>query len=434
MHHIFRRLFALLFATALLLVQGLAAAEEKVFPPEQLDQLAAPIALYPDSVVAQIMMASTYPLEVVQAQRWLDQNKNLKDAELDKQAEAQGWDPSVVSMLHFPDVIKMMSENLDWTQDLGDAVLAQQKDVMDAVQRMRKRAQAEGNLKTTEQQTVVVEKEVIRVVPTTEVVYVPSYNPTVVYGSYPYTPYYPWYSYPPSYWYPPAYPPGAGLVAFGVGMAWGAAVWGDCDWGRGDVNVNVNRNTNINNVNGKWQHNAEHRQGVRYKDGATRNRYDQASRTARDQRIARDTDRGFDRADTRDQQGGRRDGASGDRDVAGRSDRSGSLSDRSASTRDTGSRDTGSGSRDRASATTRDGYRDMGSGDRASTTSRDSGSARSRDMGSSSSRASSSDRSSGSAISSNRSGSSTRAASSRGSSSRSGMSRGGGGSRGGGRR
>jgi len=141
MHHIFRRLFGLLLAMPLLLVQGYAAAEEKVFSTEQLDQLVAPIALHPDSVVAQILMASTYPLEVVQAQRWLDQNKNLKPEELDKQGEAQGWDPSVVSMLHFPDVIKMLSENLDWTQDLGDAVLAQQKDVMDAVQRMRKRAQ-----------------------------------------------------------------------------------------------------------------------------------------------------------------------------------------------------------------------------------------------------------------------------------------------------
>ena len=113
----------------------------------------------------------------------------------------------------------------------------------------------------------------------------PAYNPTVVYGSYPATPYYPWYSYPSSYWYPTSYyPAGAGLVAFGVGMAWGAAVWGGCNWGSGDIDVNVNRNTNINNINGKWEHNASHRQGVRYKDGATRNRYDQASRNARNER------------------------------------------------------------------------------------------------------------------------------------------------------
>lgn len=406
MHHIFRRLFGLVFATALLLIQGSAAAEEKVFTTEQLDQLAAPIALYPDAVVAQILMASTYPLEIVQAQRWFEQNKSLKADELDKQGAAQGWDPSVVSMLHFPEVLKMLSDNLDWTQDLGDAVLAQQKDVMDAVQRMRKRAYEEGNLKTTEQQTVVVEKEVIRVVPTTEVVYVPAYNPTVVYGSYPATPYYPWYSYPPSYWYPPAYPAGAGLVAFGVGMAWGAAIWGDADWNNGDIDVDINRNTNINNVNGKWQHNASHRQGVRYRDNSTRQRYDQASRTARNDRIARDANRGFDRggAGTRDLQGDRRDGMSGDR---------------------------GASTRDRGSATSRD---------RDTASARDRSTAGSRDAGSrSSSRASSYDRSSGSAFSSNRSGSSARAASSRGSSSRSGgMSRGGGsrggGGRGGGRR
>jgi hypothetical protein len=422
MHHIFRRLSGLLLALPLLLVQGYAAAAEKVFPPDQLDQLVAPIALYPDKIVAQIMMASTYPLEVVQAQRWLEQNKNLKDAELDQQGAAQGWDASVVSMLHFPDVLKTMSDNLDWTQDLGDAVLAQQQDVMDAVQRMRKKAQEEGNLQTTEQQKVVVEQEVIRIEPATQVVYVPAYNPTVVYGAPPPTPYYPWYSYPPSYWYPPGYAVGAGLIGFGLGVAWADAVWGDCDWGHGDININrnTNINRNVNNINGKWQHNAEHRQGVRYRDNSTRQRYDQASRQARDQRIARDTDRGFDRggAGTRDLQGGR-------------SDRGGSVGDRGASTRDLGSRDTGS--RDRGTATTRDGYRDMGSGDRTGASTRDRSTA-SRDMGSrsSSSRASSYDRGSGSAFSSSRSGSSTRAASSRGFSSRSGgMSRGGG-SRGGG--
>lgn len=414
MPSILRRLFGLMLALPLLLAQGLAAAEEKVFPPDQLDQLVAPIALYPDSIVAQIMMAATYPLEVVQAQRWLEQNKQLKDAELDTQGAAQGWDGSVVSLLHFPDVLKKMSDNLDWTQDLGDAVLAQQKDVMDAVQRMRERAHEEGNLKTTEQQTVIVEKEVIRVEPTTQVVYVPAYNPTVVYGTWAPAPYYPWYSYPPSYWYPPAYPPGAGLVAFGVGMAWGAAVWGDCDWGHGDININRNTNIsrNVNNVNGKWQHNSTHRQGVRYKDNATRQRYDQASRQARDQRIARDNNRGFDRSGA-----GGRDGVGGDRDLGGRTDRGGSMGDRG--------------------ARTHDGYRDMGAGDRGTASSRDRSTAGSRDTGSRASRSSSYDRG-GSAFSSNRSGSSARAASSRGSASRSGMSRSGGsrggGGRGGGRR
>lgn len=418
MHPVFRRLYGLLLALPLLLAQGMAAAEEKVFPPDQLDQLVAPIALYPDSVVAQIMMASTYPLEVVQAQRWREQNPDLKDAELDSQGAAQGWDGSVVSLLHFPDVLKKMSDNLDWTQDLGDAVLAQQQDVMAAVQRMRKKAQEEGNLQTTEQQKVVVEQEVIRIEPATEVVYVPSYNPVVVYGAPPPTPYYPWYSYPPSYWYPPGYALGAGLIGFGLGVAWADAVWGDCDWHGGDININrnTNINRNVNNINGKWQHNTAHRQGVRYKDNATRQRYDQASRQARDQRIARDTDRGFDRggAGTRDQ-AGRRDGGMGDRDVGGRTDRGGSVGDRA-----------GASTRDRGTASSRD---------RATSSARDRGTAGSRDVGSSSraSRSSSYDRG-GSAFSSSRSSGATRAASSRGSASRSGMSRGGGARGGGGGR
>lgn len=414
-----RRLFGLLLALPLLLVQVVAVAEEKVFPPDQLDQLVAPIALYPDSVVAQIMMASTYPLEVVQAQRWREQNPNLKDAELDSQGAAQGWDGSVVSLLHFPDVLKKMSDNLDWTQDLGDAVLAQQQDVMSAVQRMRKKAQEEGNLQTTEQQKVIVEQEVIRIEPATEVVYVPAYNPTVVYGGWAPPPYYPMYSYPPSYWYPPGYALGAGLIGFGLGVAWADAVWGDCDWGHGDININrnTNINRNVNNINGKWQHNASHRQGVRYRDNSTRQRYDQASRQARDQRIARDADRGFDRsgAGGRDGIGGDRGGALGDRDGASSRDR------------DLASRDRGAtAARDRGAASSRD---------RGTSAARDRGTAGSRDVGSGSraSRGSSYDRG-GSAFSSSRSGSSARAASSRGSSSRSGMSRSGGARGGGGGR
>jgi len=422
MREITSRLFGIFLATALLLFQGHATAEEKVFSTDQLDQLVAPIALYPDPVVAQILMASTYPLEVVMAERWQEQNKNLKGEELDKQAAAQDWDPSVVSMLHFPDVLKILSENLDWTQDLGDAVLAQRKDVMDAVQRMRKRAYDAGNIQSSEQQQVVVEEQIIRIEPTTEVIYVPAYNPTVVYGSWATPmPYYPMYVYPPSYWYPPTYPVGAGLVTFGVGMAFGAAIWGDTDWNNGDIDVDINRNTNINNVNGNWEHNASHRQGVRYRDESTSNRYDQASRNAQEQRTARDTSRGYDRSNTRDLQDDRRDGVSGNRDLASRSDRD-------ATTRDISSRDTSS--RDRATATTRDSSsRDISSHDRATASTRDRSSGLSRDMGSSSSRASSYDRS---AFSSNRSSSATRSASSRGFSSRSGgggMSRGGGGRR-----
>jgi hypothetical protein len=171
-----------------------------VFKTEEIEQLVAPIALYPDELVSQILMASTYPLEVVQADRWAKANKTLKGDALTKALEAQSWDPSVKSLVNFPQVLAMMSEKLDVTQKLGDAFLAQQKDVMDAIQRLRAKAQAQGNLKTTKEQTVIVEQPaaqttVIKIEPANpQVVYVPTYNPTVVYGAWPY-PAYPPYTY-----------------------------------------------------------------------------------------------------------------------------------------------------------------------------------------------------------------------------------------------
>jgi hypothetical protein len=142
--------------------QGVIAeggSENKSFKQEELEQLVAPIALYPDSLMAQILMASTYPLEVVQAGRWAKKNKDLKGDALTAALEQQNWDPSVKSLVNFPQVLDMMSEKLDWTQKLGDAFLAQQKEVMDTVQKLRAKAEAEGNLKTTKEQKVVVEKE-----------------------------------------------------------------------------------------------------------------------------------------------------------------------------------------------------------------------------------------------------------------------------------
>lgn len=266
----------------------------KTFSPEELNQLIAPIALYPDSLLAQIFMASTYPLEVVQAARWAKENKNLKGDALTAALEKQSWDPSVKSLVNFPQVLNMMNEKLDWTQKLGDAFLAQQKDVMDTVQKLRQKASAEGNLKSTEQQTVVVQKETQTIViepANPQVVYVPAYNPTVVYGAWAYP------AYPPYSYYPPGYVPGAALFSFGVGVAVGAAwgyAWGNCNWNRGDVNINVNQNTNINNrINrgnyqnistgqggrGAWQHNPEHRKGVSYRDQTTAQRYDRAGST-----------------------------------------------------------------------------------------------------------------------------------------------------------
>lgn len=289
------------FLTFLLLApQALVAqseSKEKPFKQEELDRLLAPIALYPDSLVAQILMASTYPLEVVQAERWAKQNESLSGDALTAALEKENWDPSVKSLVNFPQVLQMMNEKVDWTQKLGDAFLAQQKDVMDTIQNLRKKAQAEGNLKTNQEQKVIVEKktQTIIIEPSNpQVVYVPTYNPTVVYGTW-------WYpAYPPYYYYPPGYVAGATLFSFGVGIAIGAAwgyAWGGCNWGRGDVNINVNRNTNINTKidrskyankvstgeggKGSWKHNPEHRKGVSYRDPSTAQKFDRgASREA----------------------------------------------------------------------------------------------------------------------------------------------------------
>ncbi len=261
-------------------------------PADQLDSLVAPIALYPDPLLSQTLVASTYPLEIVQLQQWLAQNKSLKDKALTAAVEKQDWDPSIQAMAALPDVVKLLAENIKWTTDLGNAFLAQQNDVMDAVQRMRKKAQDAGNLKSTEQQKVEVKtvesKQVIVVEQASPtVVYVPSYNPTVVYGT-------PVYAYPPIA-YPPAGYYAAGMaISFGIGVAMGAA-WGGgwgygCGWG-GNNNVYVNHNNtfvnnsnrqNINNIQGgnrvnggnsNWQHNPQHRGGAPYSDRATANKF-----------------------------------------------------------------------------------------------------------------------------------------------------------------
>ena len=263
-----------------------STGEEKPFKQEELDQLLAPIALYPDSLLTQVLMASTYPLEIVQANRWAKENKDMKGDALAKALEEQPWDPSVRSLVNFPDVLAMMSKKLDLTQKLGDAFLAQQKEVMDTIQNLRKKAEASGNLKTSEEQKVIVEKETIIIESANpQVIYVPSYNPTVVYGSW-------WYpAYPPYPYYPPGYGTGAAFVTgVAIGAAWGYA-WGHANWHGGDVNINIDRNTNINNNidrdkyrnqgqgkgQGKWQHDASHRGGVAYKDQGTAQKYNRGT-------------------------------------------------------------------------------------------------------------------------------------------------------------
>ena len=262
----------------------------KIFSQKDLDEILAPIALYPDPLLAQVFMASTYPLEVVQAYRWQQQNPGLKEKQLEDALQGQSWDPAVKSLVAVPQVLTMMNEKLDWTTKLGDAVLAQQDDVLKTVQSLRQKADEAGNLKTSEQMVVTKSTEsnvqVIKIEsPRPDTVYVPTYNPATVYGPW-------WYGAPPPYYYyPPGYAYGAGL-AFASGVFWGAAIAGGIGWGNNEININRNTNINTgnrNNIQGgnKWQHNPEHRKGAAYRDSGTAQKYnrggDRASTQSREQ-------------------------------------------------------------------------------------------------------------------------------------------------------
>jgi hypothetical protein len=281
-----------------------------LFKAEELDQLAAPIALYPDPLIAQILMASTYPLEVVQASRFAKEHAKLAGDQLNEALKSQSWDDSVKALVPFPEVLTMMDAKVDWTQKLGDAFLAQQKELMDSVQRLRARAQAEGHLTSSPQQTVTVEPAagaaapvaappappsqavvvqqapptIITIMPTNpQVVYVPTYNPMVIYGAWPYP------AYPPYAYYPPGYVATTAFFSFAAGVAVGSALWGNCNWRGGSVNVNVNQynsytrtvnqvnvaqsRTNIQGSSQNWQHQPAHRSGTQYRDAATQQRY-----------------------------------------------------------------------------------------------------------------------------------------------------------------
>ena len=223
--------------------------EDQAFNSEQLDALLAPIALYPDALLAQVLMASTFPLQVVEAGRWIDDpgHKSLSGDAIAEAVESQAWDPSVKSLVPFPSVLALMNSNLDWTQQLGYAFADQQAAAMSSVQRLRFQAQTAGNLKTTEQQIVRVEKQVIFIEPAQPtVVYVPTYNPVIIYGTWPYPAYPPVYLPPP-----PGYVFGTALlsgIAFAAGVAVVGSLWGWArpGWGAGYVNVNINRYNTIN--------------------------------------------------------------------------------------------------------------------------------------------------------------------------------------------
>ena len=249
------------------------SSDQPLLKPEQIDALVAPIALYPDALLANMLAASTYPLEVVEADRWLAGHKSMKGDQLKAEVDKQSWDDSVKSLGGTPTVLAMMSEKLDWTRALGDAVLAQQPDVMDAIQRLRSRAQANNKLTSTKQQKVTVQqqqgKQVIAIEPTDpNTMYVPYYEPAVVYGDWPYP------DYPPYYFGVPPYI-GAGVIAAGIAFGAGFALgrwsnyWrGGCNWGNN--NLFINRTDNIGN---NWQHNPAHRQGVRYNNAAVQQRF-----------------------------------------------------------------------------------------------------------------------------------------------------------------
>jgi len=299
MKHEARNLLAILCMLLTISISLPAQESAPKIPADQLDALVAPIALYPDPLLAQTLAASTYPLEIVQLQQWLERNPNLKDKELADAAAQQPWDPTVQAMAGLPDVVNRLANDIQWTTDLGNAFLAQQSDVMDAVQRMRKKAEDKGNLKSSNEvkvETKVIESKEIIIVEQAnpEVIYVPSYNPVVVYG-------------PPVYAYPPIYYPPVGYYAAGMAISWGVgfamgAFWGGgwgwgCGWGRGDIDINVNNNFNRNfnrnsniNRNGqinrgsgsrtgnKWQHNPQNRGGAPYSNRATANKYGGMSR------------------------------------------------------------------------------------------------------------------------------------------------------------
>jgi hypothetical protein len=252
--------------------------------PDQLDDLVAPIALYPDPLVSQILVASTYPLELVQASQWLQRNPGLTGAALTQAAQQQNWDPSIQALVVFPDLVKRLNQDITWTTNLGNAFLSQQGDVMDAVQRMRLKAQQAGKLSSTRQQRVITTNDsgqpVIEIEPADpQMLYLPWYNPAYIWGAPLYYPYASWY-YPGSYF-------GFGIgIPMGLYFGGGWGGWGGWGWqpGWGGHNIMVNNSfihrNNFNSrggasLNGRsqWSHDASHRDGVPYSNAALANRY-----------------------------------------------------------------------------------------------------------------------------------------------------------------
>jgi hypothetical protein len=261
---------------------GAQPASGGAYSQDELDQLLAPIALYPDQLLAQTLMSATYPLEVVEAARFMQLNPGLTGDALDQAVADKHWDPSVQSLTAFPQVLAMMNDQLEWMQRLGDAFLVDEQGVMDTVQSLRRRAQAAGNLQATPQQIVVNQDGEIMIEPAEPyVVYVPVYDPLAIYG--------PWWApdYLPWFWYPPpiyGYPAGGIVTTIIFGPPcrvrpphWG---WAHPDWHGHRISLDAGNNPFWNRPGhppppsgGSWQHAPEHRRGVAYPDAATRQRF-----------------------------------------------------------------------------------------------------------------------------------------------------------------
>lgn len=279
-----RRIISLGFSVILVASAGQAQSPQispppqgpAIFTPDQLDQLLAPIALHPDPLVGQILMAATYPLEVVQAARWLQDPNHaaLTGSALTAALDLRPWDPSVKALVAFPDILRMMDGALEWTEAVGDAFLSDQVAVMDAIQRLRLRAQSAGTLVTSPQQMVLTQDQAIGIIPADpQVVYVPMYDPAAVYGTWAYVP-------SPYFGYPVVGPVGVvGGVSFGVGIVVVPYLWGwhHWDWHHHRLHVDHDRFAHISGhpppPGPVWQHDPVHRHGIPYRDPGTRARF-----------------------------------------------------------------------------------------------------------------------------------------------------------------
>lgn len=281
-------LFSLVFCLVLPLAQVHAQDNDdpessERYSQEEIAQMLAPIALYPDALLSQILMASTYPIEVIEANRWIRKNPNLKGEALDTALLDKDWDPSIKAVCHFPSVFALMSERITETTNLGNAFLAQEDEVMDMVQELRTEAYDQGNLTTNDRQKVIVERETIIINPAdSRIIHVPYYDPFYVYGPWRYP------AYRPHYWGPPGVSIGIG-ISYWPGFYFGAAFgsWSYFDWNHRYIYIDAHkrprfvRNDRWGTSPGRWQHAPIHRRGVTYRDKITAKKYGQNSNRSR---------------------------------------------------------------------------------------------------------------------------------------------------------